>query len=589
MNDLNGANKVSTVDSDQMSIELRESGALAILKDGSNEVILQDDFIEITASIQGNVQVPAESDSFENRSLFESRECNIVHSQQIQLVDGSCIAPPSTTNVETIPPGLGPIVRALTNAAQDNPSKEMTEISETALPGRWTLSGPTTSLHTLAKKLVQSNDDWALLADRDFANSAPYMGAKRVLLPFIMTAIETLTSAPSVAVDLMCGSGVVSGALARNWPTISSDSQSFCRSLAVVQGGGFTRKMAAATLQKMTHPMSQNSTELSNLVSELMAEEAEMFYSATDLPTLAKRYSDFVDRTPGYPIGGQIGAWNPVQEIEHRQSNDSRADVYCLTTAYFANVYFGVRQAVELDSIRFAIDQLKDGLEREWALGALAVTASSIATTYGGHFAQPPAPPSRLMLPNYAKRVLAQRHISATREFEIRFLALATESEKIANPVKSIDGPWETALSTISQTADPQTTLVYLDAPYRREEYSRYYHVLETIVKYTYPSADGSARIGKKGDDRFSSEFFTRNHASMTRALSRTIGSILDSGFRCAWSYADKADANALEVLDGIAGSISRVRSVSSDHTFKSQGGSLKSGRVREFLFLIEP
>ena len=142
---------------------------------------------------------------------------------------------------------------------------------------------------------------------------------------------------------------------------------------------------------------------------------------------------------------------------------------------------------------------------------------------------------------------------------------------------------------TASGRVEPSKTIVYLDAPYRREEYSRYYHVLEALVEYQYPSADSLARIAAKGDGRFSLEFFTRSKSHMTNALAQTIEVILSSGFRCAWSYADRADANPLDVLSEVGHTIRRVRSVAADHTFKSQGGSRKSGKVRELLFLIEP
>jgi len=64
---------------------------------------------------------------------------------------------------------------------------------------------------------------------------------------------------------------------------------------------------------------------------------------------------------------------------------------------------------------------------------------------------------------------------------------------------------------------------------------------------------------------------------------------VLQRGFACAWSYADRADANPLDVLDAVAGSCRRVRSVTAEHEFKRQGRSKEPGRVREYLFLLEP
>jgi adenine-specific DNA-methyltransferase len=484
------------------------------------------------------------------------------------------------------PPALGPILRCLVDGPVDRTAEGA--FGDTELPGGWRLTGGSDPLHRHARSLAEESAIWEVFADRDFANSAPYMGTKRALLPFLMTAFEALTPPTDAFVDLMCGSGIVSGAAARRWRTISSDSQAFCRSLAVVQGGGFSRVRASDTLARLREPMVANLNQLTDLLGELLEEEARFLTAAADWPALASLYAAFVERTPSYPDGGVSGLWDPVAEVDARRSGAADRP-YCLMSAYFANLYFGVRQAIELDSLRYAVDQLDDEVARAWALGALVVTASSVATTYGGHFAQPPAPPDRLMNPGTARRVLSRRHMSATREFEIRLLSLSSESEGVAHPVEVLPGPWPLALDQVSKLVEPTRALVYVDAPYRREEYSRYYHVLETLVTYGYPSAETAARVPAKGSERFASEFFTRSEYGMTDALSSVLRAVLRRGFSCAWSYADRADANPLDVLEAVSNVCRRVRSVTADHNFKRQGRSRESGRVREFLFLLEP
>lgn len=484
------------------------------------------------------------------------------------------------------PPALGPILRCLVDRPADQAAGHA--LGDTELLGGWRLTGGSDSLHRYARSLAQESEVWEGFADRDFANSAPYMGTKRALLPFLMTAFETLSPPADAFVDLMCGSGIVSGAAARRWRTISSDSQAFCRSLALVQGGGFSRAQASDTLTRLHEPMAANLAQLTDLLEGLLAEETHLLTAAADWPALASRYADFVAKSPGYPDGGVSGLWDPVAEVGARRAG-STSGPYCLVSAYFANLYFGVRQAIELDSLRYAIDQLDDELARGWALGTLVVAASSVATTYGGHFAQPPAPPDRLASPETARRVLARRHMSATREFEIRLLSLSSESEAVPYPIEVLPGPWSLALDQVSELVEPSKALVYVDAPYRREEYSRYYHVLETLLTYGYPSAETPARVPTKGSERFASEFFTRSASAMADALSTVLGAALRRGFSCAWSYADRADANPLDVLEKVSSLCRRVRSVTADHDFKRQGRSTESGRVREFLFLLEP
>jgi len=46
--------------------------------------------------------------------------------------------------------------------------------------------------------------------------------------------------------------------------------------------------------------------------------------------------------------------------------------------------------------------------------------------------------------------------------------------------------------------------LIYADPPYTEDQYSRYYHVYETLYLYDYPESTG---IGRYRSDRFRTEF----------------------------------------------------------------------------------
>ncbi|MYD86067.1 MAG: modification methylase, partial [Acidobacteria bacterium] len=47
-------------------------------------------------------------------------------------------------------------------------------------------------------------------------------------------------------------------------------------------------------------------------------------------------------------------------------------------------------------------------------------------------------------------------------------------------------------------------TVVYADPPYTRDQYSRYYHIHETLLQYDYPTSSGS---GRYRPDRFQSPY----------------------------------------------------------------------------------
>lgn len=236
-----------------------------------------------------------------------------------------------------------------------------------------------------------------------------------------------------------------------------------------------------------------------------------------------------------------------MKKINERKKNKKKLP-YCLFTYYFANVYFGLAQCIQLDSIRYAIDQIVDEDEKEWALGTLVVTASSIATQHAGHFAQP-----KRLDENSLKYFINQRSQSAWFEFSKRLITLSEESERYSYYIKTIEGPWENALKQVSKEIRMSNLIVYLDAPYKRDEYSRYYHVLETIVKYDYPSSENKGRLRSKiKGERFNSEFFTKTISKVEEYFVHIISEILMINAICVWSYSNNGAASIRRIVSRV-------------------------------------
>jgi adenine-specific DNA-methyltransferase len=172
----------------------------------------------------------------------------------------------------------------------------------------------------------------------------------------------------------------------------------------------------------------------------------------------------------------------------------------------YSGGYLGLRQSIELDSLRFAFDHLR--LEREigaeqhrWMLLALCKALSNVANTTG-HFAQHLA-----VKPSTLARFLAKRRRSVLREW----LEAMTE----LSPAGTLR--WRERNRTFRQDA---TTLIkyipklsecpaviYADPPYTTDHYSRYYHLLDTLLLYDYPEPSGK---GQYRSDRFASNFSVR-------------------------------------------------------------------------------
>lgn len=418
-----------------------------------------------------------------------------------------------------------------------------------------------------------------------FANSAYYMGSKRNLAGMITEALAQHLPAEGRVLDLMCGSGAVSGASAQVWRTTASDALEFCRALAVVQGGGMTAIGARGALGKVLATAREHLGMVAEGYEELFDREDKLFHAD---PSEAVRQDFLAFRAKLPSVQAQVTGREPAELILRKGNH--HASPYLLFVLYYSGIYFGLRQCAEIDSLRWAVDQIADPMIRQWAIGSLVAAVSGVATTYGGHFAQPP----REALGTTSTKRMAEWLDCCSRsvlhEFAVRFISLAEESAGCRYPVETIAGPWREALVGAASQWTNEPVAVYLDAPYNRDEYSRYYHVLESLVKYDYPSATGAGRTpDKRKGERFSSEFATRRRENIVAACSDAISSVVDKGWACAWSYADTGHAGIHDVLDSVAqGRRLRVQSYSAAYRHVGQGGR-GPRRVTEYVIVFVP
>jgi adenine-specific DNA-methyltransferase len=163
---------------------------------------------------------------------------------------------------------------------------------------------------------------------------------------------------------------------------------------------------------------------------------------------------------------------------------------YNLFITRFAGAYFGYGQAIEIDSIRYAIDILlgKEQISADshrWLLLALCA-AMSKCTTSTGHFAQPLAPKfeNRFKFISQRKRSLWLEWLAASRTLA----PLGSREWRRRNRTFNKDAG--TLLSELLESA-PRPRVIYADPPYTKDQYSRYYHLYETAILYDYPVATG--------------------------------------------------------------------------------------------------
>lgn len=377
----------------------------------------------------------------------------------------------------------------------------------------------------------------------DFANSSSYLGSKKKIVGFIVEAVFAYGNNETIYLDIMCGSGAVSNAFAQSATVYASDAQEFCRVLAKMQGKGIQESEAVSLIKSMYVNYNWHLEIMEReFAKPLLEEERIMHLDLKDRSNVLKQYMSFIENFELY--SSDYVNSEKLEEIVRTRKKSHTQIPYCLFTYYYTNVYFGLSQCIQIDSIRYAVDQIEDERIKEWALGALVATVSSVGTTHVGYFAQP-----KRLDEGTLTEILRKRARSVWHEFSRRLIAIAQESERYPYSVKTLEGPWKKALTAMKQICD-KNVIVYLDAPYKRDEYSRYYHVLETLVKYDYPESENKGRMrSKKTGERFITEFFTKNIQKVEECFEKIILEVLEKGYVCVWSYSDNGCASIVNVV----------------------------------------
>lgn len=420
-----------------------------------------------------------------------------------------------------------------------------------------------------------------------FARSASYMGSKSSLAPYFVEILKDLLSDETVMVDLMCGSGAASGVLSNSWKTIATDAQKFSRMLAVVQGGGMDASRARSISDRVLSRARSLFSELPIFLRNSIEIENEFLSSELSSDVLDE-FSDWVINYPRIN-NPQCEPNTSFVELVTEGRNAESGLLPILFSSYYGNLFFGVRQAAEIDCLRVAIEDLTDEEERNWALGALVCSVSSRAYSYGGHFAQPKLDcSSRDKVKKLAPEMLVNWGQSVSHEFFVRLTNLGNESSNVRYPITEIAGPWEEALSTVRNMMHSDEVCVYLDPPYTRDEYSRYYHVLETLVRYDFPEVQDKPSIPKRGEaGRFASSFATRNTAHIEDLIVSIIESCTQEGWSCLWSYSSSGAASIKNIIERFPPTKLDIHIFSMDYTYKAQGKQGKKD-VKEYAIFLK-
>jgi adenine-specific DNA-methyltransferase len=355
------------------------------------------------------------------------------------------------------------------------------------------------------------------------------MGNKRALAAEVATVCEGLNPDRPL-VDLFGGMCCVAGAVASTGRRVHvNDIQSYAELAARCLVATPQLPPTSAEVERMLGTaFISNRRRLNRRFAAALRRERNALGAATPL-RLAAAFADWPHAASDPEIAAEVAALHNEPIPPHR-----------LCTLTFAWSYFGLAQSIEIDSLRFAIDSVAPSpTHTRWLRLALLQTASRVAST-PGHFAQFLRPASQAA----TARIVACRRRSVWDWFlqDVDTLRpYGNAAWRRRNKVSRSD-----ALKLVEGFAQaPERSIFYADPPYSKEHYSRFYHVLETLERYDYPSAVGA---GRYRPDRFRSDFAVGS--TVLEATNKLLATVAGMGGTLLFSYPSKG---LLTCKEGVA------------------------------------
>ena len=301
-----------------------------------------------------------------------------------------------------------------------------------------------------------------------------YMGSKREILYEINEAINELNVDSSCICDLFSGTAIVSAAFLDQYDIISNDIQQY--------SGVFAH------------------TYSSNLAGSLDSRFIEIVIRKAE-----ELVNEFYTLYPQYHFDySEISNYEDLSDIEKRQQllfKEKFDTGFSLFAKNYSGTYWSYEQCVWIDSLRAVAEDFKGAVGYYAILSAL-IFAMSYTSQSTGHFAQ-----YRDVTHQNVEDILLYRK----KDILPLFVKKLDELISILNttPVHPIT---VTSLDYLDcLRIIPENSIVYADPPYSAVHYSRFYHVIETLVRYDHPHLEYK---GRYRDDRHQSPFDKRKEVA---------------------------------------------------------------------------
>ena len=408
-----------------------------------------------------------------------------------------------------------------------------------------------------------------------------YLGSKTRILDYICTPILKEPRINHV-LDLFAGSASIGYAL-KNYRTISSNDielYSYIINCAVLNGCNLSNDQFLNIVTNIVIRFDN----LRSLLKNEIATESRLMETGN-----INDYTEFCSNTPSVFTPdlyhkNMVSLGEIIKKVIPGKGLNDTSYPYILFLTYYANTYFGIRQCAEIDAICSVVHEIPDNRAKNVLLCALMSVLSKTASTTT-HFAQY----LKINGKSSFENIVSKRSSSIILMFieEVKYYSqcgLLNSSSESKHKCYNEDG------LKLLKNIDLTNTLVYADPPYFKEHYSRYYHILNTICLYDYPSLDINPQrkvysIGRYRSNRNVSDFGRK--AQALSAFEELIKQCSDKNAVLYISYSD----NSIVKEDKLQNLIKKYYDLSCKKiplNHSKQGRSSVS-KVNELLFICRP
>ena len=380
-----------------------------------------------------------------------------------------------------------------------------------------------------------------------------YIGIKTKLLDAIKKEIDVIAPNGEGVLDMFAGSTVVGQQIMDNHVVYSNDIQNYSRVVAetlIHVNNSFDYSSLDYKKVINSNYFKKNYEYLLSLFEKPLQYERELFKkteSNLDDDSILKEFKFYYENAPysGH-FADSVLAFKTMKSVYsmdfYNQARKNKSNGYwCLFSLVYGVPYFSLEQSMFIDSFRYAIEKMflsKEINETEYnAYLSLAIyVLENTVTSVGDHFAQPQQfkISEEARLQREVKKILSKKtkDVSLILD-EMNEQLKSIKATKYSRLNKVFCDDYSTLFENNAEALKGITT-IYIDPPYTNAHYSRFYHILETLVLYDYPNIE---YFGRYRSDRYQSPFCIRSEA--LKEFDRMISLCHGSSKKLVISYSD--------------------------------------------------